>query len=333
MSSPATARSRVSTASKKKTTTKAKARRTNEATKAAKPAKAVVAPVPAEPTDPPVGDQEVVGFGAAFERFRAEAEAVADRDVVPLRSSLPLALHNARLGLALLTNAGGEDAIAELPGVKLAELRTVPDLIGAALLADRQIERSGKQDDLPALLAEARGLRRRLLAAAESLAVSNRLRERDVAKIRPGSSVLDAAADCVALAALYQKQPAVLRETPLKMADIKRAGELGTRLLTRLKPRFGRRAQDLDRQAATALRDKFWTLAVARYRDAWRVAAFLLGPEIEGSWPALQARVGRKAKTKTETKTSGDRTTKTKAPSGGGGGGGGGGGVKDEGEE
>lgn len=291
---------------------------TKKATKApAKKASPRRAPAPQPPESPeatapaaPIDPAELAGFVGAFDRLRPEAEALADRDVLPARADLRLALHNARQGVAQIDtekNATTITALSAIPGsgIDLAAIRAIPDLIGAALVAEQRIDRSERQDDLPALLAEAFDLRKRLLTTAEALAASARLPDRDVAKIRSGRGVLDAASDCVALAALYQKHPAVLRETPLKAADLKRAATLGTELLGRLTPTKGRRPQDQDRKAATALRDRFWTLAVTRYRDAWRIAAFLHGPDIEGLWPTLQTRVGGGTKKKPKKETGG----------------------------
>jgi hypothetical protein len=157
-------------------------------------------------------------------------------------------------------------------------------------------------------LAILRPLRLLLLVTADSLAEAGLLSRAEVAAIRKGRGDIDAAKDCVALAALFRKNAAKLRgKHAVSAAQLKQADELGAALLKTLKPARARRAKTAATVEAVD-RDRLWTLVERRHEQLWRAGAYLFGrAAVDEKVPSLQAvRGGRGNKA--------DKAAKPKAP-------------------
>jgi hypothetical protein len=115
-----------------------------------------------------------------------------------------------------------------------------------------------------------------------------------VAKIREGHGGIDTAGDCVALAALFQKNATALRgKTPVTKPEIVEAAEVGSRLLAVLQPKKARRRPPAREQMEnTVARDRLWTLFERTWEDhVWRSGAWLFGRAVDQHVPPLQSRV------------------------------------------
>jgi hypothetical protein len=117
------------------------------------------------------------------------------------------------------------------------------------------------------------------------------------------ADLVDAANDCVALAALFRKHAASVRgKTVVTAANVKESAELGTRLLGLLKPAAARNANKTAKSKeivdAVDARDRLWSLATEGHDVLWRAGAYLFGRgEVDARVPALQARVRGARKT------------------------------------
>lgn len=113
------------------------------------------------------------------------------------------------------------ERLSKLPGTDPAQLAERPSLVLATLFADTQIDHAAPASELQRLLASGSVLRSLLLKTAESLAKAGLLSATAVAKIRAGTGKLDAARDCVELAALFGKDAAALRgKSPVAAAQV-----------------------------------------------------------------------------------------------------------------
>jgi hypothetical protein len=235
-----------------------------------------------------------MGSKEAYEHFLPAAQKLPAADLLDFKADAALALHNVQVGVAAVL-ADETSLKRELPGVKVTELAELPRLAQAVVFAALQVNRdAGSDGTIAALLARAYHVRKKLLAAALALAEAELVPKADVLAIQAGRGRLDAANDCVALAALFDKHAhAVKSKSPVSASDLTEASEVGSELQTLLKPRAaGRdRAAPAAVAAAAEARDRLWTLLVARHDWLWRVGAWLFGRDVDERVPALQSRV------------------------------------------
>ncbi len=238
--------------------------------------------------------EKPTGSQADYGTFIPLARALPAADVVQARADLPLALQNVQAGVSAVM--AEEPRLSKLPETDSQELAELPRLVLATIFADTQIERTAPAAELQKLLARGSALRSLLLKTAESLAEAGLLSPPAVAKIRAGKGKLDSARDCVELAALFSKNAAALRgKSPVTAAQIKEASEVGTQLLSLLKPTRTRRAK-AEVSSAASDRDRLWTLVLARHDALWRAGAYLFGRAVEEKVPLLQANRTRRPK-------------------------------------
>ena len=231
-------------------------------------------------------------FERIFDHFRGVAEAVPLGRVQPLRADLNLALHNAQQAVTWVDSH--REQIVALPGMDPNSLLELPALVGAALVADRRIERFTSKHVRP-VIEEGRALRGALLASADALVAAGILPEEKVKPIHKGRGVMNSATDCVELAMLFRQSPELLASTPLTPEQVDRCAEVGTALLQLLTPERGKRVTVRARREAILLRDRFWTLAVERAAALLRCAVFLFGAEeAELRAPSLMAHRSRR---------------------------------------
>lgn len=240
-------------------------------------------------------DAAATGSQAEFEAFLPRAKALPASAIVPMRADLQLALHNVTVGVE---NVLGERArAAKLPETELGALETLPELALAVIFADTQIERTAPPSDVRNSLAKARELRALLLTTADGLALAGLLPKGKVDAIRKGRGGLDAAHDCVELAALYRKHAATIRgKHAVTAAQVEECANVGTKLLTELKARRAR-SKGAGPADGTELRDRLWTLFLERADALFRAGAYLFGRDaIDAKVPPLQAHRGSKKK-------------------------------------
>lgn len=296
MGSPKARKSKVAVAAKAKAPAAAKATAKGAAAKAT--AKGAAAKATAKGAEGKGAAQakksapESKGSEAAYERYLAQARAIDPEDVIPLRADPALAYHNALVGFDAVMEQK-ERIAAELPKLNLEEMSALPELGQGLIFACLSVEREEKPGGSKrALLTEAAGLRRLLLASADALAEANVVRPEAIKKIRSGQGLFDIADDCIALAALFRKAAGDTKgKTPVTPSNVERAAEVGATLRRVLMPKGAPRAKPKPGEdSAVAIRDRFWTLFVHQHEQLWRAAAYLYGREVDEHVPALQSR-------------------------------------------
>lgn len=229
-----------------------------------------------------------------YESFLPKAKGIEAHRIIPCRADVTLAHRNIAAGVAAVLSL--EDIVKdELPKIDIEALRSLPDLSMSVVYAATQLDRHTPSKEVLELLRRARDLRNLLLVTAESLAYAKIFQAREVAKIRSGRGDIDAAKDCVELAALFVKHgPALRGKTPVTPEEIKEAQEVGEKLLTLLKPKKVKLPQKVHEEEAVARdhRDRLFTLLVEGHDRLRRVGAYLFGVrDLDMRVPALQTRV------------------------------------------
>lgn len=237
---------------------------------------------------------EVTGSEAAFLRYRDEARALPREDVIGFRGHASLAFHNVERGVKAVSER--RETIEELPGVDVDRLIDLPNLAIAVVYAADLAARAAsevKPLEYPKLLSRAHSVRRLMLFAWEACAEAGIVSREDIVPIRAGHGPLDLAGDVVALAALFRKHGASLKnKTPVTSAHLEEANEVGTALQVFLKPK-GTPVVKEPRAVSelTDDRDRLWTLLVRGHGELQRVAGFLFGSNASIHVPALQSRL------------------------------------------
>jgi hypothetical protein len=259
---------------------------------------------------------EVTGSEEEYERYLPVAQALAEGDVLSYRLDPSLAYHNVAAGVEALI-AMETRIREELPKVRFEEIKELPAVtIGLCFAASQVDGQGGVTLELRAPLRRAYELREVMLAAARALALAGLLPKAAVENIVKGRGGIDAAQDCVDLAALFRKHAAAVRgKTAVTAAMITEAATVGTLLLKGLRSKNVKRdySPKGDRKVAIEARDRLATVVAKRHELARRIAYWLWGDEMDRHVPALQARVAAKRSNKGKKETSGDGKS---APSG-----------------
>lgn len=259
-------------------------------------------PEPGVTARPPTGlgtedaaELEALSSRAAYDTFLASAQAVDARAVEECRADIALAYYNVKQGVESVL--GQEAAVSGLPNVQLEELRALPQLAQGLAFAALQVHRDLRAATFGPLFEQALHSRRKLLKAAEALAVAELLADSDVeALLTTGRH--DVIEDCVALAALLKRNEArIAGRSPVTAEEVQEAEQLAAQLRGMLAP-LGDSQGGAPPPAvvATALRDRFWTLLNQRHEVLWRCGAWLFGRAVDDHVPPLQARQVRTRK-------------------------------------
>lgn len=163
-----------------------------------------------------------------------------------------------------------------------------------------------KSKALEADLEEGRVLRERLLAAADGHVKFDQMDADAVAAIREGAGHLDRAKGLIALAALFHVAwPAIAKQTLVTEAQLKRAAELGTKLVAEL----GGKALQVTEPAKSKLdaadrRNRAFRLFINDYNEIRRAVQFVRfhDGDADAFAPSLHrhaqsARAGRRPRT------------------------------------
>jgi len=226
-----------------------------------------------------------------FERHLEAARRIPKRDVRRFRGDRKLVIYNLARGLKAVL-AHEARIRAELPAVDLDELRALRDIYDALrIAADEAQNRKNPRNELHPLLAEARKLRKAMLATAKSFVVLGIWPEGIVTNIRKGKGAFDTAMDCLALADYFEAhEKEILGKSPITRHVLDRAHTVGERLVKIIKPRHARPQKNEPWRAAAERRDRLWTLLYQRHETLWRVGAYLFGHEVTTHVPPLQTR-------------------------------------------
>lgn len=241
-----------------------------------------------EEVEPEGTDDELLAIDPALAK---EALALPDDVVVPLRVNLTQARANVLLAAAAVL---GQRLVIEAK-LKKAHFRAaqrIEALVNATEAASRAAARLEKSANAhEADLARLWPLRALLLSMAEVLAGAGYLPMTVVDAIRAGTGNLDAAKDLIDLADLFTKNARKLvgKMGPITKDDLIEAKQLGTRLVSTVKP-TGTRAPkpiDLQRKEALNLRDRLNTLLVIDYETTWFLGAAAFGSKVSNFVPPL----------------------------------------------
>lgn len=237
---------------------------------------------------------EVTGSEAAFAQYIGQARAIAKKDVIGFRGHPSVAFHNVERGVRAVMER--REMVAQLPGIDVDALADLPNLALAVAYSAAVAERSAGEvpkSEYRQLLSRANTVRRLMLLSLEACAVAGIVPVEDVKPIRAGKGTLDLAGDVVALVALFRKHADVLKnKTPVTAADLSEGSEVGTALLSSVKPKGTPVVKEprMPEQAADD-RDRLWTLLVQGHAELLRVGSFLFGQESSQHVPALQSRL------------------------------------------
>lgn len=246
------------------------------------------------------------GAEAAYGSFLSEADALAERDVLPFRTTdVSLLVGNVSAGASAIL-AHRTEVEASLPTVDLDRVASLSQLALAVVFAAAQVDRSNPSSGaIKKLLVRANALRNELLDAARPLANAGLLSKAKLEAIEKGRGPRDKAQDCVDLAALFRGGESKIKgKTTVAKAQWNEADEVGSQLLTLL--RSGR-AKDAKKKPpppeltkAIATRDRMWTLLSRDHDHLLRRPGFYLFGEadVDAHVPALQAHHARKKKAK-----------------------------------
>lgn len=236
---------------------------------------------------------EVTGSEAAFRRYIDEARSLRKDDIAPFRADASLAFHNVERGVAAIGEQ--RELIEKLPFVDVDKLFDMPNLALAVVYASALAARAAGEastSQYRSLLSRANAVRRTMLLSLEACASAGIVPSEEIKPIRAGSGPLDSAGDVVALVSLFRKHADKLKnKTPISAADLHEASEVGTALLTFLKPKGTPvvKAQRTPEETADD-RDRLWTLLVRGHAELRRVAGFVFGDDASNRVPALQSR-------------------------------------------
>jgi len=270
-------------------------------------------PVPAGLGSADAAELEALSSRSAYDTFLASAQSVDARAVEECRADIALAYYNVRQGVESVL--GQEAAVSGLPNVPLEELRCLPQLAQGLAFAALQVHRDLRAAEFGPLFEQALHARRKLLKAAEALAVAQLLADSEVEALL-NSGRHDVIEDCVALAGLFKRNEArIAGRSPVTAQEVTEAEQLATRLRAMLSPR-GSTAGGAPAPAvvAIALRDRFWTLLNQRHEVLWRCGAWLFGREVDDHVPPLQARHVRARKSQQPSAERGTARAPSSAP-------------------
>ena len=228
---------------------------------------------------------------AKYHYFLPAAQKIEKGDILPYRLDPVLALQNIQTTLKALEPHLPALRKA-LPQLDWKALLDLPFLAQAVTFAATQVE--GQSQSLGTLrdqLTEAAVLRSLLLSTAGAMVLAGVLPAPAIERIRRGSGPIDLASDLVGLAALYRKHPdAMTAQRLVTGAHLDQAAQLGTELLTRLKPAGTRTSTARSGQADVVARDRLATLLWQRHGELRKAAYYLWGDDFERHAPALQSR-------------------------------------------
>jgi hypothetical protein len=222
----------------------------------------------------PARTSDTAAAAAAHGRTWKEGEAIAAGEIVAINVDVPSAVAMV-LGAHVRLVPMRAEIVRQLPEFPIAMLDKLEDYaLGAWYAHLLEVRAPTNPRELAERIEEARGVKARMLASAESLALHGYVDMQRVREIRAGSGNIDLANDCGALNALFaQAWPEIADKTPITAEEVARAGELGPILLVGL---GARRIEDAQRSpAGPSDRARAFTLMVRAYDQCRRAVTYL----------------------------------------------------------
>jgi hypothetical protein len=244
----------------------------------------------AKPTAPNPHHYVTIDPAAAYKHFLPLVQALPEATLRLCNIDVEIARHNIDRAITAL-----EPHLAavrkKLPAAPIPEILELPALGLALVFADDLILPQANRRAIKDRLALLRPLRDRALRQLEILAELDFVPEARVRAIRMGNGSIDSARDAIAIPALYEEYAAKLvNKHPITVESLAELREHGQWLLPQLKPKGAVDAPS-ERDPASVIRDRFWTLIGDRYdlaREAG-VAAFGL-KHLDEQMPPLGSR-------------------------------------------
>jgi hypothetical protein len=213
---------------------------------------------------------------AAYTRVLPEIKAVPRQQVRRLSVYVPNAsvLVLGAVPKMLALREAMSKTFVNPPFARLDKLRDYA--LAAAYAHARVLPHDGGQTRVQTLLSEATPLRERMLSSAGTLVTFGLLDARKVAAVRRGTGNVDTAQDVLALSVLFREAgPEIIAKTPLTLADVERAGELGGLLLEALGFRQSGADGSGDPDEAEELLGQAYELMASSYEECRQVVLFL----------------------------------------------------------
>jgi hypothetical protein len=238
-------------------------------------------------------------YGEAFERVKAEADALEVDDLV--RITVQIAKAGIDATGAIPRMMAHREAIAtELPSFDIGKLDKLPDYAAAMVYVDATAAPPKIDGALQALLDEGTALKDKLLAVSTGLGHVGLLDANKLAQIRKGTGHHDMVTDLVALADMYRAAwSSIEGKCLITAADVERAGALGGQLASVVGPKntrdkLGERVMsgpDADRRA------RVFTLFIDAYEECRAAIGFIRRKDgdVESIAPSVFVRARRKS--------------------------------------
>jgi len=217
-------------------------------------------------------DADAAEFVAGFRRLEAEIRAVGEQELEPINLDVPSAVATVLGALPEIRAFRGE--VSELAGFDLLHFDRLRDY-ALALAHTHSMYRaaSGPIDGLTELAEEAAELRDTLQSDAAALAKRRILDSGAVSRLRGGNGYKNIAIELAGLVGLFRENWASIEgRTAIRLEELEHAGRRAQELLIAT----GLREQaPVAVNAASALRQRAFTLFVRAYGQARRAIAYL----------------------------------------------------------
>lgn len=227
----------------------------------------------------------VAGFEGSYDAFVAEAMQRPQGEVATFTGNAHVALQNARAGVAaVLAERARIESDPEAPEVDFVMVSATTRVAEALVFAANAASNAAAQrSETSAQLTRVYEIRDELLSNAVSLVKSKVIKGNDaeiVANIQKGKGPIDAAQDCIALAALFRRLAAdIAGKSPITPARVQEAARMGSDALLVLAPdgvAVESGGEDPVAKAAE-MRDRVAALLTRYYAYVGRVAGWLWG--------------------------------------------------------
>lgn len=210
---------------------------------------------------------------AAFAKIKPRLKKLEADELTQVNADIQAAV-SLVLGALPSLRAMRDAIVEELPKHPIAMLDDLEDYALATWYADQLHENQGLDEAaLKDLAQEAGPLRESLLIAADPLAHRGLLDAKRVAEIRAGRGKEDVANDLMALAELFSSAwDRVRSKTVVEEHEVRRAEEIGTKLLMSLAAREGASSKPVD---SADRRVRAYTLLARAYSACRRAATYV----------------------------------------------------------
>jgi hypothetical protein len=228
---------------------------------------------------------------AALRHFQPLTQQIPESDLGVCTVDVEIARHNIDRGVAALRPHLAL-VRARLPLCPVEALLELPALALALIFAADRVITSPSDGETADRLARMRPLREATLCQLEVFVFLGLVPAERVRAIRAGNGSFDSARDAVAIADMFRElAPVLAGKHPFTPAHIAELAEHGNWLLVQLKP-AGAYLAPVERNAASLLRDRIWSLIVARHTQLREAGVVVFGlRDLDSTIPPIGARM------------------------------------------